>query len=65
MPITDKQSKEWGKLGGKQKGINNETKRKKLLAIIEKEVDVMMYNIIRSRIQKNDELERIIKAWKK
>jgi hypothetical protein len=66
--MTNKYTKEYfketGAKGGKQKGINNEARRKELLDIIEPNVDVMFFNLIRSRIQKNDELVRVIEFLK-
>ena len=54
--------KDWGKLGGKQKGINYQKTRNQLLEEVSKQVDKKMLNMIQSKFSNND-IVRLIKAW--
>ena len=54
----------FGKDGATKRWDAYRAKRQKLLDKIEKEVDVMTFKVLRSKLN-NEELERLIKAWQK
>lgn len=59
-----KEFKEWGKQGGKQKGINAKATRKELLDKVASQVDKEVLNLIQSHLS-NKQIVKLLKAWEK
>ncbi len=65
MPIEKyKEFAKFGKDGATKRWDKYRAERQKLLDKVEKEVDVMTFKILRSKLS-NEELSRLIKSWRK